>query len=224
MNVVKKSIVESSLIDDKNHTLWKELNPIYDIMVIPNYNVYRLNYVTGSEEVHIHVTKNFVPALFTHELLHLKLRSLGLNTFDYFELTLNKFVEFMTSTICNCVEHVLFFDDFIELGYSNHEFTMDYNNSEYNLNTLKKLYSDISAAQPKPIIELFLTYAYWTLKNEEYMGVDRIKDLIWLKKTDPFVFAKCEKMFDEIIDFDLDSSTVQEDFNKLIAKYLRRNY
>lgn len=101
---------------------------------------------------------------------------------------------------------------------------MDYNNSEYNLNTLKKAYNDLSSFSEKPVIELFLIYAFWILKNEEYMGVDRQLDLNWLKKTSPFVFAKCEKMFDEIINFDLNSVTLQEDFNVLMSKYLRRNY
>ncbi|NGM63510.1 hypothetical protein G5B30_16495 [Sphingobacterium sp. SGG-5] len=76
----------------------------------------------------------------------------------------------------------------------------------------------------KPFELLFTYYSYWTLKNEEYMGVDRSLSIDWMKKTEPTIFSSCERMFDEIIDFDLDSSDVQDRFNILMARYLRRNY
>lgn len=217
--------IETNFIEKRNKSLWDKLKNKFIIGVIDDHVFYELRYLHNNLHVVILTNKIYNPSLFTHELLHLNLRYNGLDTFLFYESISQPFLATMAYTILNCIEHVLFFDDFIDMGYKKEEFVMDYANSEYNLINLKKAYSDLqSFSDGQHIIDLFLYYVYWTLKNEEYMGVDRNKDFLWLKSSNPLIFAKCERMFDEIVDFDLESTSVQKDFNQLLSKYLRRNY
>lgn len=216
--------IEANFIENRNRSLWDKLRNKFIIGVNDNYDIYELKYFPGETAAVILTNKVYNSALFTHELMHLDLRHRGLHTLLFYQSLSEHFITTMAVTILNCIEHVLFFDEFVELGYRKEEFVMDYNNSEYELTMLKKLYSQIKSSKNRSLVELCYTYAYWTLKNEEYMGVNRYTDLSWLKKTNPTLFLKCENMFDNIIEFDLDSPTVQDDFITLMSRYLRRNY
>gem|GEM_PF-2642192 len=130
----------------------------------------------------------------------------------------------MVATIGNCIEHVLFFDEYISLGYDKENFVMDYNNSRYDISQLQFLYYEINSLRNNDLMNLFISYAYWTLKNDEYMGVDRDRDLFWLRGSAPLRYDEMETMFADVIAFKFDSSTVQNDFNRMMAKYLRRSY
>lgn len=224
MALLPTTIIEQNFLSRKNADLWKKLSERYKISVDDGFNYYELDYNASTPSVVIRTTKRYQESLFTHELLHLNLRNIGLDTASYFQSFNTKIYRMAALTICNCVEHILFFDDFVDLGYSPISFVMDYNNQEYDLNTLKTLFKNVEGDRDKSVLKLMVFYAFWTLKNEEYMGVNRDESLNWLQKNYSLFFSSCEQMFDNIIDFDLESKNIEESFNDLMSKYLRRNY
>ncbi|UXD67820.1 hypothetical protein MUK51_11330 [Sphingobacterium faecium] len=224
MSFLTEEDIRQYFIDDRNYALWESMVNQFRIGVNDDYKIYQLDYQDENSDVYILTDKMYNKSLFTHELLHLKLRSKGLNTAAYFETFSQDVFRFSALTICNCIEHVLFFDDFVEMGYPEETFVMDYNNQEYNINEAIKIYSDVKALDDQAILKLVIFYLYWTFKNEEYMGIDRTLSLNWLKKVESKLLTSCNKMYEEIISLDLESADVQNRFNVLISKYLRRRY
>lgn len=136
MICVTRAEIEADLLDERNSNLWNYLTGHYDIAVLDNYSMYRLDYVSDNEPVAITVKRPLNKGLFTHELLHLELRSYGLNSFSYFEKhEINRehdFIKNSAYTLCNTIEHILFFDDFIERGFDPEEFVSDYRTSRHS--------------------------------------------------------------------------------------------
>lgn len=223
MPILNEDQILSKFIDSKNIDLWNHLSQEYNIIVNDDYQLYELKYLKGDSSAVILTNKSDNRELFTHELLHLELRSFGLNTLEYFEKMSSPLISTLVVGICNCIEHVLIFDRFIDLGYKDFEFTMDYFTSIENINKAKEVY-DFANSSRKEMFHLTIFSLYWTFKNEEYIGKDRLKSLSWLKKLQPSLYSKCESMYSDIIDLDLDSDNVQLEFNSLAKKYLRRNY
>ncbi|UIR56702.1 hypothetical protein LZQ00_02535 [Sphingobacterium sp. SRCM116780] len=224
MGFLTEEDIRRYFIDDRNYTLWESMVNQFRIGVNDDYKFYQLDYQDENSDVYILTDKMYSKSLFTHELLHLQLRSKGLNTADYFQMFSQDVFKAFALTICNCIEHVLFFDDFVEMGYPRETFVMDYDNQEYNIDQAIKMYSDIKTLNDQAILKLVIFYLYWTFKNEEYMGIDRASSLDWLKKVESKLLISCNRMYDEIISFDLESTNVQNRFNVLVSKYLRRRY
>lgn len=222
MPILSAEDINVRFINKLNLQLWNELSNVYEIFVSDDYNIYELKYTVDGRYA-ILTNKQYSPALFTHELLHLNLRKLGLNTVLYFESLSSDAVATMGVGICNCIEHVLFFDDYLEMGFEKNEFTMDYLYTKIDLDELASLYKSYSSLG-KSIEKLFFYSLYWTIKSEEYIGHLRDKELHWLYCKSPISYRNCENMFYEIIDLDLFSDKVQESFYKIIKKHLRRNY
>src|SRR5690606_18099998 len=130
--------IEENFIDYRNKDIWNKLSKKYMILVNDDNLIYELKYINNDPYTVILTNKNYSKELFTHELLHLDLRYKGLNTVNFFESLSQPFIATMAIMILNCIEHILFFDDYIELGYSKERFVMDYNNSEYKIDYIKK--------------------------------------------------------------------------------------
>lgn len=224
MSFLTEEEIRKNFIDDRNYELWNSMISQFRIGVNDDYSKYELKYQDINSDVYILTDKLYSKGLFTHELLHLNLRSKGLNTVNYFEKFSQDVFRFSALTICNCIEHVLFFNDFVDLGYPKESFVKDYNNQEYNINLAIKIYSDVKTVGDSEILKLVVFYLFWTFKSEEYMGIDRTTSLDFLKNNEFELFKSCNRMFDEIISFDLEGQNVQARYNKLVDKYLRRSY
>lgn len=212
--------IEKNFIDDRNKELWKKLNGVFQIRVSNHHSVFKIDFLTGSEEVFIETTRDNSPSLFTHELLHLNLRYKGLNLFECFKRTNEYSIEIFTSTISNCIEHVLFFNEFIEMGFNKEDFIMDYNNHPFGISRLQQQFNQLYNTNDPELRALFISFCYWILKSGEYIGEDRKRDLELLKVEAPQRFQEMEYMFLEVLDFKFNSNNIQEDFNKLVSKYI----
>lgn len=222
MSILTEEQIVAAFITDQNHDLWDDLRSHYTIKVSDEFSVYQLEY-SSLGSVRILTDKNYSPALFTHELLHLEIRKLGLSTLEYFETLSNDFIKAACIGILNCIEHVLFFDDFIDMGFNKHEFTMDYHTSVIDVEQLEELIKQ-SKQFDKSIQVLMFYSIYWTVKNEEYIGHDREDALRLLRSLSPILFSKCNSMYDSIIDLDLQNPNVQSNFHQIMSNHLRRNY
>lgn len=122
-------------------------------------------------------------------------------------------------SICNNIEHILFFDDFIDLGFKASEFVMDYNSSNYPdsvFKTISRLKSD-----SEELYQLVFLSAQITMLAEKYYGLQRNNLLLKLQKIDKALFQKGISIYNEILDFDIytdDKNDNQDRINKILAK------
>ncbi|GGW99926.1 hypothetical protein [Salegentibacter mishustinae] len=126
----------TSLIDDRNRSIWEEvdknLNIEFDSSFEPNYGIN-----TTEDSITIYIDeKNINSAPFTHELLHAYLRSKDLNVAKDLNLIIDNydnedlniiFNKELVDHIGNCLEHIIILPLFINLGFKNHEFLTDHN-------------------------------------------------------------------------------------------------
>lgn len=217
--------IETHFIDDRNRELWETLNSRYQIGVFDQYDWYELKFMDGNNHVVMFVAEEYNKGLFTHELLHLRLRSFSLNSItQYVEFKDfgNTYIIQSLVNLLNNIEHIFFFDDYIELGFEKEDFVMDFATSTFNDAHFKSLDLARNLADQTLYSVYFLSMQI-TMYAEDYYGLKRNKDLNDLNKYDPKLFLKGNHFFNEIIDFEIKESQInnnQERFNALINKFL----
>ena len=225
MEILDLSFAKSVFVDDRNLALWNKLNSIYEIGIIDTYAHYELKYQDGSKQVIIFTDNKYNKGIFTHELLHLNLRSIGLNSLSMYASLMNYHKTYIIQaliSLLNCIEHILFFDDFLDMGFTSNQFVMDYDTSSYTeANFLSvKLAKNGS---DKNLYTVYFLSTQITMYSEEYSGQDRTAFLQKLKNIDPKMFSVGLKLYGEIIDFEIKESKHNDNqgrFNKMILQYL----
>ncbi len=226
MPFLTENQIYSNLIDHRNEQLWKDLISKYTISVNDGYNFYKLDFIENDKAVCILVDKNYTISLFTHELLHLELRSYNINSLLGFNDVLlpngqlsNSLRGQCVGSICNNIEHILFFDDFIELGFNANQFVMDYDSSNYP-ETVFKTISQLKNDSDE-LYQIFFFSTQITMLAEKYYGLQRNNVLLRLKKTDKRLYEKGISIYHEILDFniytDVDNNN-QDYLNQILAK------
>jgi len=129
----------NKLIDNRNTKLWNELNEKYEFILLkspePNY----MSNLDGEIATICIYEKDINPAHFTHELLHIFLKSKGVQIInDFYEIIENSpeihyfFSTELKSHITNCLEHNLMLPIYLSLRFENHYFISDYTDRKMN--------------------------------------------------------------------------------------------
>ena len=127
------------LIDEKNNDLWSELNSIYEIELIASTEQHYILKVSDNKAT-IGIDENDLSATsFTHELLHLYLKSKNVKIVEDFYTatenseTINKlFSDGLKEHVTMCLEHELMLPLFLKMGYENRFFTSDFHQPKMN--------------------------------------------------------------------------------------------
>ena len=136
----------NSLLDERNSELWNDLNTTHNITLEPSFEP---NFITNFKDDNITIyvyEDNLSPADFTHELLHIRLKSNGLDI----GRDLNKKIEeneklyclFSTALkdhISNCLEHIKMLPIFIDLGFKNSQFLSDYKSKKMSSGQMQEI-------------------------------------------------------------------------------------
>jgi hypothetical protein len=126
------------LIDSRNSELWRTLNNCCQIEIqIGNCTNYDLS--SKGELSIIYVPENnYDPAFFTHELLHIYLRTRqvfigsGITSIKENSLLSKIFSGELIEHIGNCLDHIKMYPLFIEMGYPSEKFTIDFSIDKLN--------------------------------------------------------------------------------------------
>jgi hypothetical protein len=153
------------LIDEKNIDLWNELNEIYQIELIespePNY----MSRVSGNIATICIYVHELSSASFTHELLHIYLKSKNVritedfyNAMENSERLNNLFSSDLKEHLTNCLEHKLMLPIFLEMGYENRFFISDYNEIKMDDKKLDALLSRyrVNGVYDKEAVDFFI--------------------------------------------------------------------
>ena len=112
------------LIDDKNTDLWNELSELYEIELISSPEQNYMSKISGKTATIGIYENDLSAASFTHELLHLYLKSKNVKIEEDFNRALETskkinslFSSGLKEHVTSCLEHVLMRPLFLEMGY-----------------------------------------------------------------------------------------------------------
>jgi hypothetical protein len=135
------------LIDDKNIDLWDELNEKYEIELIsstePNYSS---KFLENTATISIY-EEDLSSTSFTHELLHIYLKSKNVKIIEDFYNSVEKSAEInklfsdgLKDHVAYCLELELKRPLFLEMGYENQLLTNDFHEPKMNKKMLDVLF------------------------------------------------------------------------------------
>lgn len=203
------------LIDDRNIELWCLLNNDFEIEIVKeirdNYSVYTID---NKATIYVPID-NINSSSFTHELLHVFLRSkqIFISTDLTMRIKENKILSRIMSDnllkhIGNCLDHIKILPLYLKLGYENSEFISDFHIHKLSdneiLNIKRNYCSTINFKKyySKSAIDFFIGkfFAAVACSNEDF---NYREQLIKLKKIDNELFDILELFFIEWQNFDL---------------------
>jgi len=127
------------LIDDKNTDLWNELSEMYEIELIASPEQNYMSKVSGKTATISIYENDLSSTSFTHELLHLYLKSKNVKIVEDFNSALKNseklnrlFSNGLKEHVTSCLEHELMLPLFLKMGYENRFFTSDFNEPKMN--------------------------------------------------------------------------------------------
>lgn len=134
------------LVDSRNRDLWESLQEKYRFELQESPEPGFLTYFDGNTVIIEVDAKEISPAAFTHELLHVFLKSEGLKIVVDLKSRVEEDPElseiFTTSLrvhIGNCLEHVKMLPLFLALGFARKDFLRDYHKKFVKMAEMKKL-------------------------------------------------------------------------------------
>lgn len=198
--------IEDNFIDDRNRDLWNKLASRYTIGVNDDYSYYKLDYAKEDDVVYILTDKSYNRNLFTHELLHLYLRYIGIDTVKMVKEKLiilgsdplQNFKSQVIYNLLNNIEHILFINEYRGLGFLEEEFIADYYTSTYN----DALFGQLIHFKSDPFLSsfyktLFLSMAV-TMLLEKEININRDNFLQRMYEIDPYIYMEAELFFNQI--------------------------
>ena len=193
----------AGLIDNRNAALWEELNEHYEIKIelvndTPKYGCYSIE---NTSTIYVPESK-INAASFTHELLHIYLRSKGiflgarLTRLIRLSKTLSKiYSEPVLEHIGNCLDHIKMLPLYLDLGFDRREFLSDYEQNKCTIEEVGQIkkYWKQGATYNAQVIELYLEkyFAAKACPNEE---MDYGNSLQELSQIDEKLFSIQEQL------------------------------
>jgi hypothetical protein len=131
------------LIDSRNIELWTALSKVREISIKrEKQNIYSAYSIDNKTTIYVPIDGND-PASFTHELLHVFLRTkkvyigAGLQISIKESKVLSKiFSDNLIEHIGNCLDHIKMFPLFVNLGYEPDKFLSDYSENKLTNNEI----------------------------------------------------------------------------------------
>lgn len=211
--------MEAGLFDDKNISLFNELQDHFTITVelvkdTDNYSCYSKNNTST-----IYVPENQISAeSFTHELLHIYLRSRGVFIGSRLTRKLSKskdlsriYTSQLLQHISNCLDHIKMLPLFLDLGYKRHGFISDYHKHKCHIEELCFLESawQDSESNYYQLIEFYLE-KYFAIKACPNLKFDYGQQLKILEKLDKSLFDINEQLIQKWNNMSIELGTHSE--------------
>lgn len=210
----------TGLLDNRNIDLWKELNAFHEIILQENeFPYYSLFSQQRSTLIYI-PSGDINPASFTHELLHIYLRTKevyiggGLTNSIKSSPILIKFCsDGLIEHIGNCLEHIKILPEFIKLGYKESEFLFDYAVNKLTDGEIQRIKASFSTGSSMTkmyngrTIDFFIG-KYFSAISCPNRIIDYSKNLLELKQIDNDLFSILESLRIAWDNFDYNSDDI----------------
>lgn len=219
---------KEDLIDNRNIEIWNLLNNVFEIKVVRevrnNYSVYSKD---TKSTIYVPID-NINSSSFTHELLHIYLRSkqifigAGLTMNVKGSIILSRFMsDNLLEHIGNCLDHIKMLPLYLDLGYENSDFISDFTTDKLPdieiLNIKRDYCSTINFKKyySKSAIDYFIGkfFAAVACSNENF---NYKKQLTKLKKIDSELFNILDTFVIKWHNFDLDDDSPLNSYHTIL--------
>jgi hypothetical protein len=215
------------LVDNRNSTLLKELRKNYKIKLelvnnTEEYGCYSINHRSI-----IYVPESKICAeSFTHELLHIYLRSKGIFIGSRLKRklqpskTLSKiYSEQLLEHIGNCLDHIKMLPIYLKLGYDRRKFIHDYEKNKFTTQEIEQIKEYWKQGQNynAQVVEFYLE-KYFAAKACPNIEIDYRNNLQELSQLDEQLFQINEKLINRWTEMKIDSQEIKGDDYKIIAE------
>lgn len=204
----------TGVIDNRNLELWNFLRKVHTIEIRKEKRPDYLAYSKSGRTIISVPLDNLDPASFTHELLHIYLRTKevfiggGLTrSIKGSEKLSNICSDNLIDHIGNCLDHIKMFPEFIKLGYDESDFIFDYSENKLTAEDISKIRKHFTTnvlfkkIYNASAIDFFIGkfFAAKSCPNKSY---DYQQNLNELKKIDGDLFRILETLMTDWITFD----------------------
>lgn len=215
------------LFDDRNKDLWEELNEQYNIQVKVNSEP---GYLTDFKDDVITIfvdEKDINPASFTHELLHIFLKSKGVlvarDLRDSIKNNENLSHFFSTSLqeqIGNTLEHQKMIGLYRERGFEDHKFVNDYEVKIMDTQQLDTLLTNyrIEGSYKRDIVDKYIG-KFFSMKASNNRNYDYSPYYQRLNSLDGSLFQILDKFWKEWLEYDIEDP--KEEYRGILASFLK---
>lgn len=217
------------LIEDKNKQLWDEMSFMHKIELV-SWNREEYAAEIQNKDARIYISNTYInSALFTHELLHLKLRSENI----FFAIFIYKVCENQyilmdilnlqnALLIGNLLDHIFMYKEFTDMGYREENFVLDYNADKFTKKEHLMLSKEFSELRIKrDVIGYYITkyIALRTLK-ESKSNYSYAYDALY--RIDNQLYHLLESMMNRLISLsEKNYRTVSEHYLQIIGDFLK---
>jgi hypothetical protein len=223
----------NGLLDNRNLELWNSLRMVHVIEIRKEKRPDYLSFSKSGKTIIFVPFDNIDPASFTHELLHIYLRTkdvfigsgLTLSIKDSEKLS-RIFSDNLIDHIGNCLDHIKMLPEFLNLGFNENDFLSDYSvnkltNEEilkikkhYTSTTLFKKVYNASA------VDFFIGkyFAANFCSNKSYDYQSQLKEL---EKIDHDLFQILERFLNDWKNFDYnDTDSITGSYHSLLFDFI----
>tara|TARA_B100000809_G_scaffold152662_1_gene150019 strand:+ start:3095 stop:3799 length:705 start_codon:yes stop_codon:yes gene_type:complete len=214
------------LVDDKNTDLWNELNELYEIELIASTEQNYMSKVSGKTATISIYEKDLSSASFSHELLHIYLKSKNVKIAEDFNNALKNserinslFSTGLKEHVTNCLEHNLMLPLFLKMGYEKRLFQSDFNEPKMNKKMLAILLERYKndAVYDREALDFFIG-TFLAMRSCKNKSFNYHKYYIAFQKLD-------KGLYDLLSEFWLDWKTydfedVDDDYDKILEFFI----
>ncbi len=215
------------LVDSRNISLLKELEKNYTIKVelvsdTKEYGCYSIN---NSSTIYV-PESNICSDSFTHELLHIYLRSKGIfigarlkRKIQLSESLSIIYTELLLGHIGNCLDHIKMLPIYLKLGFDRSKFIIDYKKKKCTKKEVKQIknYWNQGMKYNAQVIEFYLE-KYFAIKACPNIDFNYENILKELSQIDEKLFSINEKLVNRCLEMKIDLEDALEDDYIIIAE------
>ena len=224
------SNMRKGLLDSRNSSLFEELKKNYEIEVelVNHTNDYGCYSINNTSTIYV-PKSNICTDSFTHELLHVYLRSkeifIGarLKRLIQPSRTLSIiYLEPLLEHIGNCLDHIKMLPIYIDLGFDKRKFLVDYESNKCTIQEVDQIkrYWKQGIIYNAQVIEFYLE-KYFAAKACPNENIDYENSLKGLNQIDEKLFSINEELIQRWIEMKIDSQDIlEDDYKKIVGDYL----
>ncbi len=214
------------LIDDKNIDLWNELSNIYEIELIASADEIYSSNVSGNTAT-ISINENELSATsFTHQLIHLYLKSKNVKITEDFCTALEKsdsinsiFSDGLKDHVTYCLELELKLPIFLKMGYENRLLTSDFNEPKMNkkmLDVLFKRYKN-KGTYDKEAVDFFIG-TFFAMKSCNNPAFKYHKHFIAFQELDKELYTLLSEFWLDWKTYDIEDA--EDSYDKILQYFI----
>ncbi|MES2373429.1 MAG: hypothetical protein V4557_12665 [Bacteroidota bacterium] len=215
------------LIDRKNEAIWKEISARYNIKVASVSSDEHSVFSKG-DDINFFVPHGASnPDTFTHEILHVYLRSKGIliganltKTIAGSQVMSRLLTPGLVEQVGNILDHIKMYPIYEQMGCDPEKFILDYHKYKCEPNEMKLIqqHFKVKGSYNSIAVDAFIG-RYFSIKGDFNKNFDYSDCLKKLEKIDGKLFEVLELFHDEWVDFDINEDDPDYTYKHVVSNF-----